>query len=347
MSRKRRAEKQRKLKHENNRSSLLEMDRPKSTTWMSFAFVPGFAEGDSRSLIFRSPDGSPGIYNVTLILCVPGKASFQDSIDFHNLAESGDSLLQIGEIEFDTQIKSGDVSAQATFTSNTDGALSTIQIRVQAQNFFSAKGFAYDLIAPCLSWWSYKYDVALDVKGYEVVEEATGSKWYSLGILGEAKDFIETENEEFIFGEEFRSIFAIHREAINSTNLFYKVLSFYKVTEGIKALTNERRKKAKAEGKEWINSIEHIPNNLEDIVTDKWDKNYFTPYIGKKFNWVLDQYRELIRNAVAHLDTSSRVLDADQSKDIGQCEVAIPVLKYIARQMLEAESKARRATLQA
>jgi hypothetical protein len=347
MSRRQRAEKQRKLQNKNNRSPLLEMDRPKSTTWMSFVFIPGFSEGDPRSLIFRSPDGSPGIYNVTLILCVPGKASFHDSIDFHNLAKSGDSLLQIGKIEFDTQIKSGDVNAQATFTSNTGGALSTIQIKVQAQNFFSAKGFAYDLVASCLSWWSYKYDVALDVKGYEVVEEATGSKWYSLGVLGEAKDFIETENEEFTFGEEFRPIFAIYREAINSTNLFYKVLSFYKVTEGIKALIDERRKKAKAEGKEWKNPIEHIPENLEDIGTDKWDVHYFTPYLGKKFNWVLDQYRELIRNAVAHLDTSSRVLDADKSKDIGQCEDAIPVLKYIVREMLEAELKTRRTTLQA
>jgi hypothetical protein len=347
MSRKQRAEKQRKLQNKPNRSSLMEIDRPESTTWMSFAFIPGFSQGDPRSRIFRSPDGSPGIYIITLILCVPGRESFQESIDFQNLANSGDSLLQIGRIEFDTDIKSGDVNAQATFKSNLSGALSTIQIRVQAQNFVSAKSFAYDLIAPCLSGWSYKYDVALDVKGYEVFEEATGSKWYSLGVLGQAKDFAETENDEFVFGEEFRSIFAIYREAINSTNLFYKVLSFYKVTEGVSALINERKKQTLAKGEAWTNSSKRIPSSLEDISVDDWHKHLFTSFLGKKFTVVLDHYRGLIRNAVAHLDPAMHILDADKAADMGTCEDATPILKYIARQMLDDELRERRIASQA
>ncbi len=318
----------------------VELDRPDSTTWMKFALVPGFSHLDLRSLIPRNPDGGAGIYQVTMILCIPGKATYYDNLALAHLAQSGESLLEIGRFEYDLTLTSGEVTGLATFTSNSRGLLSTIKIRLQVQSFQDARRFAYDMAAPCLSWWSYRYDVPLDIKGYEVLEEFTGTRQYVVGMLGKAKDF--DREEFFTFGQEFRSILAIYREAVNSTNLFYKVLSFYKVTEGVRSLLVERRQKALQSNEPWSDPVEIIPDNLDDIQSDKWDKEIFKPFLGKKFNWVLDHYRSLIRNAVAHLDPTSRVLDADKFEDIGACENAIPVLKYIARKMLNRELQARK-----
>jgi hypothetical protein len=47
--------------------------------------------------------------------------------------------------------------------------------------------------------------------------------------------------------------------------------------------------------------------------------------------------RDLLRNAVAHLDPSGDSLMADEYKDVETCEEAIPVLRYVARQMLRHE----------
>lgn len=322
----------------------VEMDRPDSTTWMRFALVPGFSHLDLRSLIPRTPDGGLGVYQVTMILCIPGKATYHDSISLAHLAQSGESLLQIGRFEYDMTLTSGEVVGIATFASNSAGLLSTVRIRIEAQNFQEARRFAYDMVAPCLSWCSYRYDVPLDIKGYEVVEESTGTQQYTVGMLGKAKDF--DREEFFTFGEEFRAILAIYREAVNSTNLFYKVLSFYKVTEGVRSLLVERRQKALQRNEAWSDPTELIPDNLDYIQTDRWDKEAFKPFLGKKFNWVLNHLRALIRNAVAHLDPASRVLDADKFADLGACEDAIPILKYIARKMLDRELQVRKSDSQ-
>jgi methylamine utilization protein MauJ len=323
----------------------VEIDRPDSTTWMKFAFVPGFSHLDLRSLIPRHPDGALSIYQVTMVLCIPGKATYHDNIALAHLSQSGESLLEIGRFEYDMTLTSGEVNGLATFAGNSQGLLSTARIRVQAQSFQDARKLAYDMVAPCLSWWCYRYDVPLDIKGYEVLEEFTGTREYIVGMLGKTKDF---DREDLAtFGQEFRSILAIYREAVNSTNLFYKVLSFYKVAEGLRSLLGERRQKALKNKEAWTDPIELIPEKLEDIQTDSWDKEEFKPFLGKKFNWVLDQYRGLIRNAVAHLDPASHVLDADKFEDIGVCEDAVPVLKYMARKMLDRELQARKLESQA
>ena len=69
------------------------------------------------------------------------------------------------------------------------------------------------------------------------------------------------------------------------------------------------------------------------------DAQAFAPYHGKKFTAVCDEFRETARNAIAHLDPfqSEPSLIADQCADVEKCENAIPVIKYIAREMLKNE----------
>jgi hypothetical protein len=234
-----------------SQSPVLEIDRPPSTGWMRFSLVPGFPKSDPRSLLLRLPEGSSGNYSVTLILGTPGKAVFNDLLQLGTLASTGDSLLEIGKgIEIDFTLTSGEVEALVTAVANSSGQMASLRFRVNAQNFDDAIRFSYDLIAPSLSWWSYWYDVPLDVKGYEAIEESTGARQYLVGVLGCAKGF-DPRMGFCKFDEEFRSVLAIYREATNATNFFYKVLSFYKVTEGVRILTSERRTKAFGWGETW------------------------------------------------------------------------------------------------
>ncbi|MHB1357844.1 MAG: methylamine utilization protein MauJ, partial [Anaerolineae bacterium] len=72
---------------------------------------------------------------------------------------------------------------------------------------------------------------------------------------------------------------------------------------------------------------------------DELYREALRPYHGKTFNVVRDQLKKPIRHAIAHLNRINAVLDADYYNDITVCSRAIPVLKYMARQMLDNEVK--------
>jgi hypothetical protein len=72
-------------------------------------------------------------------------------------------------------------------------------------------------------------------------------------------------------------------------------------------------------------------------VADVIERGQFQRFLGKKFNSVIDSYRELMRNTIAHLDPLSDSLSADKFEDVSKCMNAIPVIKYLAREMLKNE----------
>lgn len=264
---------------------------------------------------------------------------FHDELNIERLITSGESLLQTHpEVAFDVQITSNTVGASVSFISNSEGVLTLAQMRFQADNFDEALRLSHDAVSPVLSYWSYRYDVAIDVSGYEAIEEQSGTRRYSFGVVG--------RNKALDLGDEakllpvFRPVYSNYREAVNATNVFYQLLCFYKVTEGVKRLRDERKKSLVAKGETPTDPVEKIPDRPDDIRSDKASKDAFTPYLGKKFTWVLDQFRGVFRNAVAHLDPSGNILDADKYDDVMSCTRAIPVIKYIARRMIELELKA-------
>ena len=80
-----------------------------------------------------------------------------------------------------------------------------------------------------------------------------------------------------------------------------------------------------------------MPTDLADLAVHTWVKDSFQPYLGRKYTWILDQLRPLIRNAIAHLDPTGVSLVADRFEDVDRCERALPVVKYLARDMLRNE----------
>lgn len=178
------------------------------------------------------------------------------------------------------------------------------------------------------------FNVALDIGGYEIVEEKTASTKYVFGIIGQVKA-LQIDTEEIVTSQaDYRRIFAAYKEGLNATNVFYQVLSFYKVTEGIRNLRSHRRAQLVSKGLKPSEPRERIPSTLDEIQVDSWDKGAFKPLLGKKFGAVLDQYRELIRNAIAHLDPSQNIMDIDRYNDVIVCQKALPVLRYMARELI-------------
>ncbi len=155
-------------------------------------------------------------------------------------------------------------------------------------------------------------------------------------MLGKAKLF--NSLEDFSSELEYRRFYSAYREALNSRNVFYQALSFYKVTEGVIA-HRIRRKRAtgiQSKGDSGFFATETFPQRVEDISSDEeLSVGEFGAHLGRQFEDVHEHYREFVRNAVAHLSQLDSVLDADSYEDISTCEKAIPVLKYMARTVLQ------------
>lgn len=306
--------------------------RPEINRRQAFIVVPEFANTDPKSLIKRSPVGSLGMYRVTFVLSIPGKEAYRSELNIKSLMESGESLLIVPKgINIKVEIlRQQDLSsppeAELMVYSNSDGALSKVEITVLASSFLDAQRQTSNIVLPLLSWWSYCYDVALDITGYEVYEKHTEVTMWVFGLIGEAKAFhSDALNLGGISKPLYRTIFASYREALNSTNVFYQFLCFYKVIEGTHKIRNLRKEEVLAAGEHYRDIPERIPEKDSDIpISDPLVLESFRPYKGKKFNSVLDQFRDILRNAVAHLDPMAESLVADNFDDVTKCEKALP-----------------------
>lgn len=318
--------------------------RPKTSGRIQHVIVPVPPPGTPLASIPRSPEGGPGVYLVTFVLCVPGQKVFQDNLNYPTLREAGDSLLFMpaGIRDIKIQVSSGEGFAEIALLKNRRGAISHAVTRIHADNFIDAEDKAYEIVVPTLSRLSFKFDVALDVMGFEVQEERTKTILYSYGVLGRPKLFDDLGN--FSAQAEHRHFFSAYREALNSTNVFYQALSFYKVVEGVLAnrIRQKRAAKTYAKGDTGFLPAESFPNRLEDISSyDDLTVGEFNVHLGKTFGEVHDNYRDLVRNAIAHLSQLDGILDPDKYQDISTCEKAVSVLKFMARQMLRNDLDAK------
>jgi hypothetical protein len=205
-------------------------------------------------------------------------------------------------------------------------------VRVSAPNFTAAEDIGYSLAMPLLSWWSFRFDVAIDVTAWQVVEESTESVRWRFGVLGQER-IVDTAGG--LSDPRFRPVLAAYREGMNATNSFYRVLCFYKVVEGCRKLRLARRQKSPRRVPDPVN--ERFPSDLAELALTEEERFPFTPYAGWTFGRVLETLRGSVRNALAHLDPSGDSVNTDSFSDNMQCEQAAPVLKHIARAMLRNE----------
>lgn len=311
---------------------------PDYGTRIHLALEPIFKPEDPRSLIPRSPEGSAGFYRVTFVLGTPGTQEARTHIDLDRFMKSGDSLIAVhDEIQqIEVRIWNDQEERIIYFSKNSRGRIAQAKIRLFAPHRSFAERYAYDLILPVLSWWSYKYDISLAISGYHILEEETDIESICFNTPGKIRVF--QGDEQGLSHWELRPMLSAYREASNASNDFYKFLCYYKVIEGVYKLRNRKHEKAIQNGLQYHRPAERMPQHDSDLKDVEWDElRYFQPYLGKKFTSIRDDLRNTVRNALAHLDPFSEALVADRFDDLVKCEESVPVVRYISRVMLQRE----------
>lgn len=141
-----------------------EIPRPRTNTRIELTRVLEFAADHPEAKIPRSPRGGPSVYKVTFILAIPGKSVYRDELNIQQIMTSGESLLALPVgVHLKAQMWNESESVEILFMSNKRGLLSTAQLRLSAATFEAAEQVGYDLVMPQLSYWSYLFDVAIDM----------------------------------------------------------------------------------------------------------------------------------------------------------------------------------------
>jgi hypothetical protein len=138
---------------------------------------------------------------------------------------------------------------------------------------------------------------------------------------------------------EHQALLSAHREGISSTEPLWQVLSLFRVAEGVLQMRNVRRAAAIAAGQVSTEPSERVPEAVNSLgpANDLGLADSLRPYAGRKFTAVFDSLRSILRNAIAHLDPDSSPLSQDRWDDLDKVEQALPGLRWIARQLLDAE----------
>ncbi|HVC43007.1 MAG TPA: methylamine utilization protein MauJ [Candidatus Saccharimonadales bacterium] len=294
--------------------------------------VPVFPHGDAGPVT-----GSPGSYEVALILGIPGMAGATTSLILDEKRAPGDSLL----VGTGTEVRlSGDegTSLIARMIPNDQGRLAQVRMTLQADSFREAQTHAYDLIMPVLSRIAFEADTALEVTAVLLTETATRIQQGGATFIGLAQPTPELAGP---MTPEIRPFLAAYREGLSSNSVFYQALSFYKVVEGVATFSvRKARESTRAGGPPIPDPLDthHIPTDLSAL-TDMpdWTRHLFSEHLGLSFREVKDQVNNPIRNAVAHLTPGLDIRIADRLSDTQACRDILPVLRYMARVLIQDE----------
>jgi len=300
---------------------------------------PVFGPQGARPAAPPAPTGSPGRYELTFVLAVPGRAVVQDEVNFAQLVQGGDSLLEVppGTSELRITLRDDAGSEQSAVAHvNASRRLRDIELAIQADSFTQAASRGHDLVSQVLSRWAFLHDAAITTSAVQIVETATQTRLWRLLIIGAVKRFSDTMG---VSNREHQALLSAYREGISSTEPLWQVLSLFRVAEGVLQMRNTRRAAALAAGQVPAEPAERVPATVDSLgpANDLGLADSLRPYAGRKFTAVLDGLRPILRNAIAHLDPDSSPLSQDRWDDLDKAEQALPALRWIARQLLDAE----------
>lgn len=129
------------------------------------------------------------MYIVTFVLSIPSQDVFHKSVDTHQIMRSGSSQLMVTRKihEATVQATYGHQQYDVRVSVNSQGFLTSAQLRIHADNFAEAERLGFNILCPILSHLSFTYNVALDFTAYEIKEEKTETTSWWLAILGQPK----------------------------------------------------------------------------------------------------------------------------------------------------------------
>ena len=273
-------------------------------------------------------NGVPGTYAVTAILAIPGKQIAVDTLHVNDVADAGDSLILLPNGQrhrFDVVTEIGPIAVR--FLQGDGGQLSQVELTLMARDFVHAQATAHTVIMAILSWLSYRYDVGIEVTAWHTFEAQTEAMRVTFGVIGSRRTLDQGFN--LIVKSEYRLPLSTYREGLNNSNVFFQVLSYYKVIEWVKARRTARTDEPR------ILPGERIPQDigaLGELAPE--EREEFSKLLGRDFQSVYHRYEMTLRNAISHLNPKKVSLEADNAEDYRRCLRAVPVIRFVSRQML-------------
>lgn len=306
-----------------------QLPRPSVTEYSRLMTVPVFPAGESGL-----PSGSAGDYKVTFVLGVPGVSSVATEIDPEKVVKSGDSLLAGTGCRVELSSTPGGPAEEFVISANRHGRLDRVDVTVRAEDFGSAEREAHDRVMPLLSRMAVAADAALEVKATVITELNTHIVRMGADLVGAVKPAPEFSG---VSTPEQRPLLAAYREGLNCNASSYQALAFYKIIEGAEAFWTRARRQAERQGRpappDPLAGL--MPAGLEGVPDGPpWSRDRFDPYLRKSFREVRDAFQDVIRNAVAHLTPGRELRVPDYMEDVEKCREAVPILRYIARELI-------------
>ena len=313
--------------------------RPMVTQEMGYTVVPQFPESDPRSKLSNGPIGVAGDYIVVYRLGVPGIQVASTEFEFGSLESTGDSLIEAhpNTTQFVVELKAtpdSPAEQKLTLGVNREHRLSSVVLRCRAENFESAAEQAHDIVMPFLSQLAFSHEVAITTTGREITEVATETRQISQITLGAVKGIALGV---WASTPEQRRLLASYREGLSSSEPLYQALSFYKVVEGVLSMRGIEDAAHRTRGETPNRASERIPQDITSALhpsDSPLQREFFAPYLGRKFTDVRDELRESLRNHISHMDFGALSFSADSYANIIAVRRALPVLRYMARILL-------------
>ena len=215
-----------------------------------------------------SPVGNKGLYEVMFVLAIPGTTTSFWDVDFQEILESGDSLLEIPQEHSSLRVnilsnKESDTSESVVeFGTNKAHRLSKAKLLLNADNFSKASQKAHNTIMPILSRWSFQHDIAITTSAVQILEMKTGASQISLNVIGAVKHFSDGEGAGI---QDSRILLSAYREALSANDIPYKALCYFKAIEGSYILRNRRKADLLGQSKSYIDPSEVMDNSLIKI----------------------------------------------------------------------------------
>lgn len=319
----------------------INMEAPHGNTWSTYTAVFTYYDKPAPTVI-----GRPGLYDVMITLMHPTTSIFRTSLPHNPDGIMGNSLLILDQ-DMEIMVSMPQGNHEFLLLRNPQGYLGLIKFKIDASNFFSAEMQGMDVAQPFLSLLSVQYNVSLSAHAITVVENSTGAVSLSAGVSGKEKRLsIEKLNGLPIVTElPIAKVFSAYREALNAQDPFHKIISLWRVFEGLQRVRELMRNSLPVEKRKDLFPKSKLPVLVEDVPepyrTDL-RHGWLELILGKSHQEAVEQFTDDHRNAIAHMKfennkdgTGKPVLVADTWRDVISCWYTSQIIEYVLRDYLK------------
>lgn len=267
-----------------------------------------------------------------MVLGKPGSTVIGESVDFDRILGSGESQIAVAHPTIRLQ-GSADIQ-DAQILARADGVITHAELRINASCFEDAANRSQRTLNLALSTLSLISGQPVDVKLLVITEELTESRLFLYTAIGGDVTPVRWKTEpdlDLSKGSHLAGALATFREGLNSFNVYYQFLSFFKVVE---FCMNRNKQDARANTPRQEMTIPISLSQIQGITKD--DAIRLKKYSGRTFNEIRDEFESLYRHAVAHLIPPKFKLNPDDPEEMKRFDAATPIIRYMAQEMLRA-----------